>query len=165
MELNPRDEAQKIFDKIWSNRSFPVDPITIGKILGLNILETELPDTVSAALIKEAGKDPKIALHKTDHSNRKRFSCAHELGHYIYRIESADDAVEYEYICLRGLSASRGTENEEIFANQFAAHLLMPNSTIKELVGAGKKIFEMALFFGVSAEALKHKLNFMGLLL
>lgn len=160
----PRDYAQKILNKVWANKPFPVDPVTISKILGLNVLETELPPNVSGALIKERGKEPTIVLHRHDHNNRKRFSCAHELGHYISRIESNDTAKEYEYVDLRGALSSTGTDRDEIFANQFSAHLLMPNEIVRKLIKKNKSHFETALFFGVSVEALKPKLNSLGLL-
>ncbi len=81
--MNPRSEAHKVLNKLWGDRHFPVDPVTIGRRIGLDVVETELPESVSGALIKEAGQEPVIVLHKYDNPNRKRFSCAHELGHYI----------------------------------------------------------------------------------
>ncbi len=159
MQINPCDEAHKILNRLWENRSYPVDPITISNRVGLDVVETELPENVSGALIKEVGKEPVIVLHKYDHNNRKRFSCSHELGHYISRIESDKIVTEYEYIDLRSTSASTGVDIEEIFANQFAAHLLMPDKIVKKLIKSGKNHLEIAMFFGVSIEALKHKLK------
>ncbi|WP_125721147.1 ImmA/IrrE family metallo-endopeptidase [Pseudoalteromonas rubra] len=162
--LDPRNEAQKVLKRLWCDSQFPVDPVTICKSLGLDVVEMALPDKVSGALIKEAGADPVIVLHQDDHLNRKRFSCAHELGHYISRIESDNTDKEYEYIDLRGPTASTGEDEEEVFANQFAANLLMPNEEVKKLHRKKMAHFEMALHFGVSVEALKYKLNALELL-
>lgn len=159
MPLDPCAEAQRIIDRFWKDRSFPVCPVTIGRMLGLEVLDTKLPENVSGALIKKAGKDPIIVLDKYDNDNRKRFSCSHELGHYVARSESKDIAVKYEYVDLRDASASTGNDLEEIFANQFAAHLLMPDKKIKRLAVSNKSYLEIAIFFGVSVEALKFKLN------
>jgi len=164
MNLNPKIEASKIFETLWASQGFPVDPVSIAQKMGLQVLDTDLPASVSGALIKEAGKDPIIALHHTDHSNRKRFTCAHELGHYVSRIESNDESVEYEYVDLRGPSAANGTDPEEVFANKFAANLLMPEKIIRNLSKSGKSHFDIAMFFGVSTEALKHRLKGLGLL-
>ncbi|MBS3797174.1 ImmA/IrrE family metallo-endopeptidase [Pseudoalteromonas sp. BDTF-M6] len=164
MNLDPNVEAKKVLDRLWCNQGFPVDPVSIAQKMGLQVLDTDLPPTVSGALIKEAGADPIIALHYADHSNRKRFTCAHELGHYVSRIESNDDNIEYEYVDLRGSVAASGCDSEEIFANRFAASLLMPEKVVREHVKSGKSHFESALFFGVSNEALKHRLKNLGLL-
>lgn len=165
MSLDPKIEATKVFDAFWSNHEFPVDPVSIAQQMGLQVLDTDLPPSVSGALIKEVGKDPIIALHHNDHSNRKRFTCAHELGHYVSRIESEDDeTVEYEYVDLRGLSAAAGSDPDEIFANKFAANLLMPEIMIKKLLKSGKNHFDISLYFGVSNEALKHRLKSLGLI-
>ena len=161
---DPEREAQRVLNTVWQNEGFPVDPVTICQRIGVQVVDTELPDEVSGALIKEQEKDPVIALHRYDHNNRKRFSCSHELGHYIRRIESNDDSPAYEYVDFRGPSASNGTDPEEIFANQFAAHLLMPTDVVRELNRTNKSHFEMAIFFGVSPEAMKHRLKNLGLL-
>ena len=164
MNLNPQTEANKVLETLWLNQDFPVDPVSIAKKMGLQVLDTELPPSVSGALIKEAGADPIIALHYADHSNRKRFTCAHELGHYVCRIESNDESLEYEYVDLRGPNASNGTDADEIFANQFAANLLMPEAILKKLLRSGKNHFNLAMYFGVSHEALKHRLKALRLL-
>ncbi len=164
MTLNPQKEAQKVLSTLWPEGLFPVDPVTISKRLGLQVVETELPENVSGALIKEKEKDPVIVLHKFDHNNRKRFSCAHELGHYISRTESNDIAQQYEYIDLRSDLAANGTDQKEIFANIFAANLLMPEEEVNLLFRKKKQHFEMALHFGVSPDSLKYRLKSLGLL-
>ena len=104
-------------------------------------------------------------LHKSDHNNRKRFSCAHELGHYISRIESNDiEPQQYDYIDLRNDLSANGTDPKEIFANHFAANLLMPEEAVKLLFQEKKQHFEMALYFGISPESLKYRLRSLGLL-
>lgn len=165
MTLNPQQEAQKVLAALWKEGIFPVDPITIAKRLGLQVVETELPEKVSGALIKEQGKEPVIVLHKFDPDNRKRFSCAHELGHYISRIESNEiEPQQYDYIDLRNDLSANGTDVKEIFANQFAANLLMPETVIRSLFREKKQHFEMALYFGISPESLKYRLKSLGLL-
>lgn len=162
--MTPEIAAEKVRSAFWGDRGFPVDPVTISRMLGVQVLETELPGDVSGALIKEAGKDPTIVIHYLDSNNRKRFSCAHELGHYISRIESNNIEPQYEYIDFRDSNSSNGNNPDEVFANGFAACLLMPENIVKQLCGSGKSHFEMALVFGVSNEAMKYRLKNLRLL-
>lgn len=154
--LNPKSSALMLQESIWKSRGFPVDPVWIAKQLGIDVIETELPDDVSGALIKEADQDPVIILSQADSKNRKRFSCAHELGHYAHRINGSD---HYEYIDLRGQSSRNGKDPEEIFANQFAAELLMPSEDVCNLHKKGKPSFIMASYFGVSDDAIRFRLK------
>lgn len=164
MNLDPTAEANKVLDNFWEKQGFPVDPITIAKSLGVQVLDTSLPENVSGALIKEAGKDPVIALHASDHNNRKRFTCAHELGHYVSRVESNRLETQYGYVDYRGEAAAKGTDPEEVFANQFAANLLMPENIVKTQRKKYTSHLQLAQYFGVSPEAIKHRLNALGLL-
>lgn len=160
-KLNPKSSALMITEKIWESRGFPVDPVWIAKQLGIDVIEAELPDDVSGALIKEANQDPVIILSKSDSKNRKRFSCAHELGHYVHRMSNGAD--HYEYIDLRAQSARNGTDPEEVFANQFAAELLMPTDDVREFHVKGSPAFIMASNFGVSDDAMRYRLKNLGL--
>lgn len=157
MNLNPKEAAQQLLESTWKGRGFPVDPILIAGDLGIDVIETDLPDNVSGALIKDEGKDPVIVLSKTDSKNRQRFTCAHELGHYAYRITSNEN--HYEYVDLRSDSSANGTNKEEIFANQFAASLLMPKEAIEELVNKKLPDFLLAQRFGVSDDAVRFRLK------
>jgi Zn-dependent peptidase ImmA (M78 family) len=55
-------------------------------------------------------------------------SWAHELGHFIRR---TDEPHKYEYVDYRDQRSSTGTDEEEMFANRFAANLLMPELLVK----------------------------------
>ncbi|MBT0974157.1 ImmA/IrrE family metallo-endopeptidase, partial [Salmonella enterica subsp. enterica serovar 1,4,[5],12:i:-] len=95
-----------------------------------------LDDDVSGALLKEPEQDPVIILNRNDSNVRKRFTCAHELGHYVKRTENGQP-LEYEFVDYRGKLASQGVDSEEIFANNFAACLLMPEKEVRRLNNAG----------------------------
>ncbi len=117
---------------------------------------------MSGALVKKIGEDPTILLNAEDSTNRQRFTCAHELGHYVSR---ESDPSAYEYIDLRDTiwSASR-VDPQEIWANAFAANLLMPETRIRELVADGSTPTALSVYFGVSQDALKFRLDNLGLL-
>lgn len=160
-------DPEKLADKyrvvFWSEDEFPVDPVTIARNVGVEVLETHLPRDVSGALIKEVDEDPRIILETTDHSNRKRFSCAHELGHYASRVESNDEDRQYEYVDFRNGVSATGQDPEEVFANSFAACLLMPESQVRVRFRKSTHA-ELAAYFGVSNEAMKWRLRKLNLL-
>lgn len=156
---NPRKDAERILDTLWTPMRIPVDPVKIARRLGIEVIEAELARNVSGALVKRPDEDPVIMLNGRDSPNRKRFSCAHEVGHFVKR---SDDPDEYEYIDLRGARASAGTDADEVYANAFAAELLMPEKEIKRR--KGKSEVEMAVAFDVSREAMHNRLKNLGLL-
>lgn len=149
--------ATRLRESIWGSRGMPVDPVWIANQLGIDVLAVDLPPDVSAAIVKEEGSDPVILLSATDHRNRQRFSCAHELGHYAWRVDRGES--HYTYADLRGEAAANGTDPEEIFANRFAAELLMPEDTVRELHASGTPRMLMALHFRVSDDAMRIRLK------
>jgi Zn-dependent peptidase ImmA (M78 family) len=145
---------------MWGDR-YPVDPVLIASALGIDVLDAHLDARVSGALVKERGQDPAILLNAEDHPNRKRFTCAHEIGHFVLRSDQPD---EYEYIDYRDtIYSPAGEDTEEVYANTFAAALLMPEDEVKRLHGQGKTEIEMALYFDVSREAMHYRLRNLGL--
>jgi Zn-dependent peptidase ImmA (M78 family) len=155
--MTPKESAQIILNQIWGNKGFPVDPVRIAHKLGIKVIETNLPDEVFGGLIKEKGKDPVIVISKTDSLNRKRFSCAHELGHYLRHVGKGDDS--YEYIDLRNTLSSTGNDKEEIFANQFAACLLMPEDEMRKHYKKDLPSIILAQYFSVSDDAINFRLK------
>lgn len=153
----PYDAAKGILTEVWADRGLPIDPVWIAKQLGIDVVEANLPDDVSGALIKETGKDPVIALCSSDSKSRKRFSCAHEIGHYINRKRNGNES--YEFVDLRSAMSSTGQDPEEIYANRFAAELLVPESQLRELHKEGMHSIILAFKFGVSDEVINHRLR------
>ena len=151
--------ADEIRRGVFGGTVFPVDPVSIASKLGIKVLETDLPDNVSGAIFKDKEKDPVIVVHHEDSDQRKRFSCAHEIGHFIYRLKNEENDGEYDYVDLRGERSRTGLNKEEIFANQFAATLLMPENEFLNLVKKGKDSVLISLYFGVSPQAVKVRLE------
>lgn len=153
----PRDAAERILKLLWQKGApeltLPVDPVQIAKDLGIDVFDAPLPDDVSGALIKDEGQDPMVLLNKDDSRNRQRFSCAHEIGHFVQR---SDD--EYSYIDYRDIFSSAGSDPEERYANAFAACLLMPEAETKAFHRAKMSEVEMALRFDVSRDAMHFRL-------
>lgn len=136
----------------------PVQPKVIARVLGVPILVEELGPEV-AGMIETTQGCPRIHVNGLDHKLRQRFTIAHELGHFVDNRERNFEFVEY-----RARGASRGTNPDEVFANSFAAELLMPATAIHKLLeesDMGER--QMAREFEVSRLAMSNRLRSLGL--
>jgi Zn-dependent peptidase ImmA (M78 family) len=152
--------ANGILRRYWEGRSVPIDPFSICNKIGIQVLQTELPEDISGALIKEVGKDPMIVVHYADSRKRQRFTCAHELGHYIQRVSSGESLDAYDVVDLRSPLSREGTNASERFANNFAANLLMPFSEVSKRYKDGFTLIDLAATFDVSEEAMNYRLQY-----
>jgi Zn-dependent peptidase ImmA (M78 family) len=107
--------------------SIPVDVYAIAASAGISVAEENLDDDTSG-LIAIRGDRAVIAINRAHHPNRKRFSLAHELGHYFLH---RDQGKLFVSIYRRNEVSSLATDPREVEANQFASELLMPAETIK----------------------------------
>ncbi|HYM56122.1 MAG TPA: ImmA/IrrE family metallo-endopeptidase [Solirubrobacteraceae bacterium] len=162
-ESAANDLLKSTWGKDLAKCELPIDPFTIAATLGLKVHRIPLEPDVSGMLAKHPGQDPEVYVNVTDSDVRQRFSCAHEVGHYVKRGSSATNDDEWGYIDRRGPAAARGDNAEEIYANQFAAALLMPEERVKALVDEGMSAVSMALQFNVSLEATAHRIDNLGL--
>lgn len=158
------EDADRILSTAWRTDPvpIPVDPVRIAKTLGIAVFDQELDRNISGAIVKAAGSDPLILLNAADSPNRKRFTCAHEIGHFIARSNEHNDK-DYEFVDLRGVLATMGTDQDEIYANEFAACLLMPESEVAKMSHSGDLPAQIAVKFGVSSEAVSYRLKNLGL--
>jgi len=75
-----------------------------------------------------------IGVNKTHPKPRKRFTIAHEVGHFLLHDEafSVDrhyvvaDSAAFRPVALRSSSSGEASDPREVEANRFAAALLMP---------------------------------------
>jgi Zn-dependent peptidase ImmA (M78 family) len=159
MSLSVRNQAardaSRLLAQVWRGL-VPIDPVSIARRAGLRVVDAALDDNTMGALVKEPGQDPTIMINEKDSLNRRRFTCAHELGHYVRR---SDQTQEYATVDLRSGLSSEGTDEEEIYANAFAACLLMPEREVLRMHSEGMFDWEMAMRFDVSREALQFRLR------
>jgi Zn-dependent peptidase ImmA (M78 family) len=166
------DDARELLKTAWATAGtgggvpLPVDPFAIAQALGIKAYSAPLDKGVSGKLVKRAGEDAEIYVHSADSLNRQRFTCAHEIGHYVRRVAAQD--TEWEYVEHRDLITSQGTSPDEIYANQFAAALLMPREAVEaryaELESRGlAAAASLAVEFGVSADAMQYRIKNLGL--
>lgn len=156
--------AKGMLEVAWDG-IIPVDPIRIARKLGISVYEHKLDPEVSGAIVKEVGQDPVILLNSNDNVKRQTFTCAHEIGHFVYRADKAnqEDVEHFEYVDFRAPLSSAGISEEEVFANSFAANLLMPGNLVREYA-IHLLPSSLAVKFGVSIEAITYRLKNLNLL-
>lgn len=157
-------DAEALLATAWTTGALPIDPVTIAASLGIRAYETKLDANVSGALVKRRDQDPVIYVNENDSVNRQRFSFAHELGHFVRRTNSNEVAEEYEWVDLRGDLAAAGSDEQEMYANKFAAALLMPAPLLRSFVKQGKTVVQLSYLFEVSGESMQYRLRNLGLL-
>ena len=104
-----------------------------------------------------------IVINSRHHPNRRRFTGAHELGHYIYHRDLLDGGTG-DTLAYRSDGSESPNERigpaQETEANRFAANLLMPNRLIEKLQAEGiEDPALMAERLGVSEAAMRIKLG------
>jgi Zn-dependent peptidase ImmA (M78 family) len=154
-----RAAAAAVLEQAWDADKFPVDPVVVASRMGVEVFEAQLPSDISGLLQKEPGRPAEILVDIDDPPVRRRFTCAHELGHFEKRRDREDFV---GYVDRRDGRSSQGVDSDEVFANTFAAHLLMPPLAVQVLVDAGRGVLEMARFFGVSPQSMQYHLENLG---
>jgi Zn-dependent peptidase ImmA (M78 family) len=164
MAMEAERDARELLERAWMEGGserlvLPVDPFAIAFKLGLQVFtDRTLPPDVSGMLRKRLGyEDPEILLNASDSRNRQRFTCAHELGHYTQRVKTGNDDA-WEYVDRRDPLSSEGLNQDEVYANKFAAELLMPQDIVSERAH-GANTVALALDFGVSGDAMRFRLD------
>lgn len=117
---------------------------------------------MDGALIREPRQTPIVAVNTTLSPERRRFTIAHELGHLILH----SDAYHVDTkIFLRNSLSSTAESAIEVEANQFAAHLLVPDWMLSESIDEyGSLDIEdlatnLAPRYGVSLQAMTLRLG------
>jgi predicted transcriptional regulator len=141
-------------------KSAPVDVISLAKDLGIKVWQSEkLGPGISGKLFKDAANGGSsgwsILVRESDAPARKRFTVAHEIGHFVLHRPALGDGITDDEFYRSGLSNA-----QEAQANRLAADILMPYRLINELTASGiTSIDLLAAKLGVSLTALKIRLG------
>ena len=104
-----------------------------------------------------------IAINKYHSDGRRRFTLAHEFGHYCMHREYLINNKSIEDIAL--FRSENTKDKKEFEANEFAAKLLMPKDDFLNIIKSGKtRLGDIAEHFGVSAAAAKYRAYKLGLI-
>ena len=141
--------------------AYPVDIFTLCSELGVDCFPAELLPDTAGAVVKKAGKTPKILINAADSLPRQRFTAAHELGHFVRHMHF-DASADLEWAELRDNIATLGTDPVETFCNSFAAALLMPANDVRRELATGLDASALSIRFGVSLQAMSYRLKNLG---
>lgn len=159
-----RNKAKKVLRELDMN-SIPVNVAEIAQAHDIPIIEDELNDI--SGIFEPKGSAGIIYVNASHSDNRKRFSIAHELGHYFL---SHCDGIHIDKI-HRDDNSSSGMFPNEIEANNFAAELLMPRThvevEVEKLLNQGtvnkeEIIAALSGAFQVSRDAISNRFNSLG---
>jgi Zn-dependent peptidase ImmA (M78 family) len=138
----------------------PVDPIAIAQAIGIRVLQGELDRDTFGGLVMEPGEEPQIYMNELDLLVRRRLTCAIELGYYV-RCSARTD--RYSRVGLRSDRPDPERDPESVYAEHFAACLLVPEREARLMVELGLDELEMALRFQVSREIIQLRVRELGL--
>lgn len=159
--------------------ALPIDLDLIARSLGVNVSHETLEDNVSGVLMV-SGTRRYVLINEKHHSNRQRFSLAHELGHLVLHDSTGDRVFidtnmrVYQRVgtpldAAYNQPGSTTTAVEEREANLFASVLLMPSQPLRE--GAQgldlsdeSDVAYLARVFAVSDQAMTIRLQHLRLL-
>ncbi len=161
------DQIEKLADSLLADVKEPPIPVqAIASALGLFVDHVALSDEVSGVLVvnEEGGV---IGVNKDHALVRKRFTIAHEIGHYVLHRGDEQLFIDKGYkVLFRDETSGQGTDIRERDANAFAAALLMPRRLLGDLARTyhldlgeqGGPVEELAKLFQVSTQAMTYRL-------
>jgi Zn-dependent peptidase ImmA (M78 family) len=155
-------DAQQLLGRLGMT-DIPVDPIKVARALGITTWTSDLQENVAGVLVKRQREPPEIYINADDHINRQRFTTAHEVGHFFDRARQGDADTPVSFVDYRDDLSAQGTDPAEMYANGFAAALLMPAARVREYWERSRDAATLASKFQVSLEAMGHRLRNLGL--
>lgn len=154
--------ATELFD-------MPIDATQFAEFFGAEVFVDDLDsEGLDGFVLIEDGKS-EITINQTQPLVRRRFTCAHELGHIIDHKDALgdvgfvdnEDSVQESTTYYRDEHARDGRSRHEIFANAFAAAVLMPEKLVR-LLAPSQDDRQMAKFFKVSEAAMRYRVLNLG---
>ena len=128
--------AEEICTELIAEAKCSPPPTDLGAISslwpGLKVSEADLDKEGYLVFLGVQGAE--LMLRRADPPNRKRFTLAHELGHWVLS-NTRDGRFSLENRAPVGHSTHASRQSsEETWCNNFAANLLMPTSEIRRYV-------------------------------
>lgn len=142
------------------HKEAPISVVAIANKLGIKVYRTrDFDDRISGLIQKDehhGGKSGYAIYTNARHPvTRRRFTIAHEIGHFVLHRELIGDGITDD-----GLYRSRLRGGFESAANRFAANLLMPKELVWEFIEQGvDTVEELAKEFNVSESAMSIRLG------
>jgi len=153
-------EEYNIINKF--TQKLPVDIKGVIRALGIEYKEAYLDDDISGMLERIDSEKFKITVSATHPYTRKRFTAAHELGHYMNHRNLIGDGIDDTKAYRSKPGGQYHNTNigplEETEANKFAARALMPANLLGIEYVKSKDVSRLAKMLEVSERSLKWRL-------
>jgi predicted transcriptional regulator len=134
----------------------PVSLRDVVSALNLEVVQTAGEPFSCEAALEPVGDGHRIVLRGASPERRRRFTIAHEIGHFVLH--------PHRLAPQRGGAVNAAWQAQEREADQFAAELLMPEDLVREAVLLhGPDAERIADRFEVSRQAMQTRLKRLGL--
>jgi len=172
--LHQAQQAAREQRKLWGLGVDPIDDLRgrIEEHARLPIFGREVCDNddfCGILVLLQANESVAMLVNSAlPYDSRRRFTIAHEFGHYLWKISRRDFSPDILFIpeLVAGDSS-----DEETFANTFAAHFLAPDEAIRsrcECNGAklsdSEFVMSIGAEFGLSFQAMTYRLQNLALI-
>lgn len=133
----------------------PVQTVPLAAELGVGVWHVpNWPDDLSGKILKSAthggASGYAIYVNQNHHVNRRRFTTAHEIAHFVLHEQLIGDGIADD-----GLYRSRLSNSMEWEANKMAADILMPWHLLNPVITRGvTSASHLARIFQVSESAM-----------
>lgn len=145
----------------WHGRSYPVDPIKIALELGAEVYQAPLGSDIFGVILQDSETAMRIYINKNQPASRYRVSAAHMLGHYVdrsRRLKMLPRIIDRHSGETPDINTADG--KREIWANEFAAELLMPHTeTQRQRETRNISPTRLARLFGVPLPVIYHRIR------
>ncbi|WP_374490312.1 ImmA/IrrE family metallo-endopeptidase [Zoogloea sp.] len=152
--------AQEVLEAHWDG-DVPVRPIAIAQAMGIQVFKS-IDLGCSGQISVLDGGEVELIFNDGEPLVRKRFTVAHEIGHFALGHLSESTRLFRDEVAA---FSSKVRDPKEVQANRFAAQLLMPADALRLAIQqGGKTISQLAEMFRVSEVAMKFRLINLGML-
>jgi Zn-dependent peptidase ImmA (M78 family) len=148
-----REDAEEVAAEYTLPGNFPIDVFDVADQMEIRVEHTFLQDGVFGMIRARPDEITTIYVDSRQTPARQRFTVAHELGHYVERINQGE--VDFAFIDKRDMHY----DLHEFYADEFAGNLLMPREVIGRLQDQGMTKLGLAAYFGVSPTDLNTRLS------
>jgi hypothetical protein len=150
-----RRQAASLLQSAGVSRE-PVSLRDVVSALNLEVVRTAGEPFSCEAALEPVGDGHRIVLPGSSPEGRRRFTIAHEIGHFVLH--------PHRLAPERNGGVNAAWQAEEREADQFAAELLMPEDLVREAVLLhGTDSVRLADRFEVSRQAMQVRLRSLGL--
>lgn len=163
----PENESEISIVRSLLNEGHLIKVTSIIRTLGLAYEERDMAEGDSGRL-ERCGGNYRVVVNKNDGEQRRRFTAAHELAHYLLHRDLIQEHGHLDRLFSDDSEGPDPTEplnkTHEIQANKLAAEIMLPRKTIEMAYDRqADNVRELADQFHVSLKAMDARLKSLGL--